>query len=138
MKILAEWSTAGFNTCPDCADLEGRIFTIKEIDGLIPLHPNCRCIAIPAGVGEDKSKTNKEQRDATIGGQYKNKDGVAKKRGLYKKQSGKKVARKTSSSTVSSKSSAKKKEGGWTFDKIEAREDEIKKGYEEFLKQLED
>ena len=89
VKILAEWSTAGFNVCPDCSDLEGRIFTINEIDGLIPLHPNCRCIAIPAGVGEDKSKTNKEQRDATIGEQFKRKDGSAPKRGLFEKQSGK-------------------------------------------------
>ncbi len=53
VKVLAEWATAGdARVCPNCAVLEGRIFTLAEIRGLIPLHPNCRCVALPAGVGE--------------------------------------------------------------------------------------
>lgn len=48
IKVMAEWKTAGDDrVCPDCAGLEGRVFTVKRIEGLIPLHPNCRCVAIP-------------------------------------------------------------------------------------------
>jgi len=57
---------------------------------------------------------------------------------LAKKQRATKVSRKASSSTVSSKSSSKKTKIPRTFDEIEAREDEIKKGYEEHLRSLED
>jgi SPP1 gp7 family putative phage head morphogenesis protein len=47
VKVKAEWSTAGFNVCPICQGNEGRIFTLDEIRGLIPAHPNCRCVALP-------------------------------------------------------------------------------------------
>jgi SPP1 gp7 family putative phage head morphogenesis protein len=51
---LAEWATAGDGkVCPVCAPLEGAILTIKEARGLIPRHPNCRCMWLPAGVGEE-------------------------------------------------------------------------------------
>lgn len=33
----------GGRVCPECADLEGKIFTIEEARGIIPVHPNCRC-----------------------------------------------------------------------------------------------
>jgi SPP1 gp7 family putative phage head morphogenesis protein len=47
--VVAEWSTAGDElVCPQCADMEGDTFTIKEARGLIPLHPNCRCTWIPS------------------------------------------------------------------------------------------
>jgi len=53
VKVQAEWSTAGDNrVCPQCEGLEGRVFTLAQIEGLIPLHPQCRCCAIPANVGE--------------------------------------------------------------------------------------
>lgn len=46
--VYAEWSTAGDNrVCPQCADLNGSVFTLDQIEKLIPLHPNCRCIALP-------------------------------------------------------------------------------------------
>lgn len=45
--VQAEWKTAGFNVCPECQEMEGRIFTLDEIEGMIPLHPNCRCVALP-------------------------------------------------------------------------------------------
>ena len=45
--VRVEWATAGANVCPDCADLEGQIFTLDQIQGMIPLHPQCRCVAIP-------------------------------------------------------------------------------------------
>lgn len=47
VKVQAEWSTAGFNVCDKCASLEGKIYTLDEIEGMIPFHPNCRCIALP-------------------------------------------------------------------------------------------
>jgi SPP1 gp7 family putative phage head morphogenesis protein len=46
--VKGEWKTAGDNrVCERCAALEGKIFTLDEIQGLIPLHPLCRCIALP-------------------------------------------------------------------------------------------
>ena len=54
VRVKAEWSTAGdARVCPICAELEGQVFNIDEIESMIPRHPRCRCAAIPAGVGED-------------------------------------------------------------------------------------
>ena len=50
VKIKAEWKTAGFNVCPECLALEGRIFSLDQIESMIPLHPNCRCVALPVDV----------------------------------------------------------------------------------------
>jgi len=51
VKMKAEWSTAGDDrVCQACADLEGQIFTLDEVRSLIPLHPQCRCVALPAEV----------------------------------------------------------------------------------------
>ena len=42
VTVMAEWSTAlDDRVCPECAALEGKIFTLDEIEGMIPLHPNC-------------------------------------------------------------------------------------------------
>lgn len=42
VKVQAEWSTAGDDrVCPECASLEGKVYTLDEIEGLIPVHPNC-------------------------------------------------------------------------------------------------
>lgn len=88
VRVLAEWSTAGFNVCPDCADLQGRVFTLDEIENLIPLHPNCRCVALPAGVGEEEREKYDE---STIGKQYEKADGSTPKRGLYQRATGKRT-----------------------------------------------
>lgn len=46
--VRAEWQTAGDDAvCPECEDMEGQTFTIDEADGMIPLHPNCRCAYVP-------------------------------------------------------------------------------------------
>ena len=46
--VKAEWSTAGDDrVCARCAALEGKVFTLDEIEPVIPLHPNCRCCALP-------------------------------------------------------------------------------------------
>lgn len=55
IKVYAEWLTAGDSrVCPDCRSLEGRVFAIKEIINLIPLHPLCRCAAVPISSAEAK------------------------------------------------------------------------------------
>ena len=49
--VKAEWSTAGDDrVCEKCNELEGRVFTLDEIEPMIPLHPQCRCIALPFDV----------------------------------------------------------------------------------------
>ena len=58
VKVKAEWLTAGYGVCPECSDLEGRVFTLDKIEGMIPLHPNCRCVAIPYLGGNGKAKAN--------------------------------------------------------------------------------
>jgi SPP1 gp7 family putative phage head morphogenesis protein len=55
VKVLAEFLTAGdARVCPQCATLHGSIWTLDEIETMIPVHPQCRCIAIPF---IDKSKS---------------------------------------------------------------------------------
>jgi len=40
----AEFTTAGDRrVCPQCASLEGQVFTTQEARGVIPVHPSCRC-----------------------------------------------------------------------------------------------
>ena len=49
VKVLAEFTTAGdAQVCERCASLEAKTYTIEEAEGLIPVHPNCRCTFIPA------------------------------------------------------------------------------------------
>ena len=59
VEVQAEWVTAGYHVCPDCEALEGKIFTLDEIESMIPLHPNCRCCAIPVkkSMSEKKKKS---------------------------------------------------------------------------------
>jgi SPP1 gp7 family putative phage head morphogenesis protein len=46
--VKGEWKTAGDDrVCDRCAALEGKIFTLDEIEPMIPFHPLCRCIALP-------------------------------------------------------------------------------------------
>jgi len=48
VRVQAEFATAGDGrVCPKCASLQGKIYTLDEIEGLIPVHPQCRCIALP-------------------------------------------------------------------------------------------
>jgi SPP1 gp7 family putative phage head morphogenesis protein len=48
VSVQGEWKTAGDErVCQECADMEGKIFTLDEIEPMIPLHPQCRCIALP-------------------------------------------------------------------------------------------
>jgi SPP1 gp7 family putative phage head morphogenesis protein len=57
ITVMGEWRTAGDDrVCEKCALLEGKIFTLDEIESLIPLHPLCRCIALPYIEGLNKYK----------------------------------------------------------------------------------
>lgn len=48
VEVMAEFTTAGDDdVCPECQALEGRVFTIEKVRGLIPVHPNCRCAYLP-------------------------------------------------------------------------------------------
>jgi SPP1 gp7 family putative phage head morphogenesis protein len=54
VNVMAEWITAGDSrVCSACFAMEGKIFTLDEIEPMIPLHPACRCIAISAGPEHD-------------------------------------------------------------------------------------
>lgn len=55
VKVKAEWRTAGDDrVCDECAEMEGKIFTLDEIEFMIPAHPQCRCIALPLDVTDQK------------------------------------------------------------------------------------
>ena len=48
VEVEAEFATAGDDVvCPECEELEGKIYSIEESRGVIPVHPNCRCAWIP-------------------------------------------------------------------------------------------
>jgi len=51
--VKGEWKTAGDDrVCKKCAELEGHVYTLDEIEPMIPYHPQCRCIALPYLVKE--------------------------------------------------------------------------------------
>lgn len=56
VKVKAEWRTAGDNrVCERCLTMEmSGPYTLNEIEGQIPLHPQCRCIALPMKVDKNK------------------------------------------------------------------------------------
>lgn len=46
--IESEFTTAGDDAvCPECEALEGRVYSMEEAEGVIPVHPNCRCAWLP-------------------------------------------------------------------------------------------
>jgi SPP1 gp7 family putative phage head morphogenesis protein len=48
VTALAEWSTAmDDRVCPKCESMQGKVFTLDEAEGLIPSHPQCRCVWLP-------------------------------------------------------------------------------------------
>jgi len=56
VEAVVEWSTRRtFDVCPECQALEGKYFTIASARGMIPYHPNCRCLWIPILKSELKS-----------------------------------------------------------------------------------
>jgi len=48
IKVLAEWSSArDGKVCDKCLAMDGKVFTLDEIESLIPFHPSCRCTTVP-------------------------------------------------------------------------------------------
>lgn len=48
IKVLGEWRTVhDGKTCSSCASMEGKVFTLNEIEFMIPAHPHCRCFVLP-------------------------------------------------------------------------------------------
>lgn len=48
VTALVEFQTAGDRrVCTECEDLEGEIYSLKDARGVIPVHPNCRCVWLP-------------------------------------------------------------------------------------------
>lgn len=44
VEVESEFTTAGDSrVCPQCERLEGRVYTLEESRGVIPVHPQCRC-----------------------------------------------------------------------------------------------
>jgi len=39
--------TAALDSCDICAGYDGNVYTLREGEGLIPVHPNCRCVWVP-------------------------------------------------------------------------------------------
>lgn len=48
VSALAEFQTAGDDrVCEKCASLQGKVFSLDEASGIIPVHPKCRCCWLP-------------------------------------------------------------------------------------------
>ena len=57
VQVQAEWTTAGDKrVCSLCSSLQGKIYTLEQIEPLIPKHPQCRCLALPVDATEKKTK----------------------------------------------------------------------------------
>lgn len=64
VEVQAEWSTAGDGrVCPDCESLEGKVFSLSQIETLLPLHPQCRCIALPLITNKEGDVVPKQEED---------------------------------------------------------------------------
>lgn len=48
VEIQSEFATAGDNkVCPECQELEGKVYSIDDARGVIPVHVQCRCAWLP-------------------------------------------------------------------------------------------
>lgn len=48
VKIQAEWqATNDDRVCLKCSTYDGRKYSLDDVRGMIPVHPNCRCVALP-------------------------------------------------------------------------------------------
>ena len=62
VEVEAEFATAGDESvCPECEELEGKVYSIEESRGVIPVHPNCRCAWLPVVGDGDKQPAETEE-----------------------------------------------------------------------------
>jgi len=65
VSVQAEFSALG-DACPECQELatggvnNDGIYTLDEIENMIPVHPNCRCLALPFLPEVEDVKTQEE------------------------------------------------------------------------------
>jgi len=58
VNVQLEWRTAGDGrVCPDCASMNGKVFSLEQIKNMIPAHPQCRCVALPVIKEGEKNLT---------------------------------------------------------------------------------
>lgn len=70
VTVLVEWNTAGYDVCEECSEMNGKVYTMDQIEELIPYHPNCRCVALPYieklhGKGVKSSAVKKATKEKT-------------------------------------------------------------------------
>ena len=66
--------------CPLCQELDGKVMTIREARGVIPVHPNCRCAWKPAPEEEDEAeKDDKKSKPKLLAPARKGKAKTGKK-----------------------------------------------------------
>ena len=67
VTVQAEWRTAGDDrVCEECSSMEGNVYTLDEIENMIPRHPQCRCLALPKaadGVRQETREVDEELMD---------------------------------------------------------------------------
>lgn len=63
VEVQSEFTTAHDDrVCRKCKALEGRVYTLSEARGLIPVHPNCRCAWVPVLIGAAGLRLNRRYR----------------------------------------------------------------------------
>lgn len=63
LEMDVEFSSAGDDrVCPRCLALSGKIYTVKEARGIIPVHPQCRCAWIPHMKARTRGKPTMRDR----------------------------------------------------------------------------
>jgi SPP1 gp7 family putative phage head morphogenesis protein len=56
VSVLAEFRTAGDKrVCDICGSMQGNVYSLDEADGIIPVHPMCRCIVMPFEIPQGKT-----------------------------------------------------------------------------------
>jgi hypothetical protein len=64
IHVQGEWKTAGdMRVCDICASMEGQVFTLDQIEKMIPAHTMCRCLALPAVRNVEKKITTPTERE---------------------------------------------------------------------------
>lgn len=62
IQVQVEWITAeDSRVCPQCAEMHGKVYTLEQIEGMIPKHPQCRCIALPIPEGYYPTEESPEE-----------------------------------------------------------------------------
>lgn len=70
VAVWVEFKTAGdLKVCPLCSGLEGKVMTIEEARGVIPVHPRCRCAF--RVLGARTRRRGSALTDATVRGMFK-------------------------------------------------------------------